>query len=123
MGVAAAILLIMVGLMHSVLGHKKLISPLLQRDNLPIILGSLENTRLTILVGWHITTLFWWMIAGVLLFSASRPETAYEALVLGLGVVCAISGLAALILSKAKHRSWVFFLPIAVLCFLEVFGK
>jgi hypothetical protein len=53
----AALLTILVGAMHSVLGGKRLIAPILRMEGLPIILGSLKNTRLTLLVGWHIASL------------------------------------------------------------------
>jgi len=114
----AAVLLICVGLMHSVVGHKKLIAPLIKRDDLPIILGSLQNTKLTILVGWHITTLFWWVIAFALIWLRFDPVHLPQALLSATSAACAVSGLAALILSKGKHLSWVFFLPIAMFLML-----
>lgn len=111
----AAILTIAVSLMHSVLGERRLIGPLLRREDLPVILGSLKNTRLTLRIAWHITSLMWWGIAAVLAYMHVAPETASVAFLWMVSAVFGVSGAAALVASRGKHRSWVFFLPIAVL--------
>ncbi len=111
----AAILTIAVGLMHSILGGRRLIKPILEMEGLPVILGDIRNTRLTLFAGWHMLTLTWWSIAATMIylhyFSAGM-ETAFLAIVAGM---FAISGMTALIASRGRHLSWVFFLPTSAI--------
>ncbi len=113
--ILAAGLLFAVGAMHSFLGGKRLIVPLLKRSDLPVILGSLENTRLTLWVGWHILTLFWWGHAAVLVVIAVAPAQAVIATLLALSFCSGLTGILALFLSRAKHRSWIMFLPLSLI--------
>jgi hypothetical protein len=111
----ASILTIAVSLMHSLLGGKRLIAPILRMDGLPVILGSVANTKLTLRIGWHITSLLWWGVAAVLASLHFSPQLAAPAFLWMVCVVFAISGAAALILSRGAHKSWVLFLPIAAI--------
>lgn len=119
---ASAILLVLVGLMHSVLGQRNLISPLLAREDFPVVLGSQRNGRLTLWFGWHALTLFWWAQAYVLWRMADDPSRAGPTTLVSLAIACALIGATALVVSKAKHLSWVFFLPIAILLGLAAYG-
>ena len=119
----AAVLLSLVGLMHSLLGGKRLIDPILRRDDLPIILGGIKNTRLTLWVGWHALTLFWWSQAAVLVAIAVSPGYAITAFLTALSLASGFTGLLALFLSRAKHKSWVMFLPLsAVTGYIALWG-
>jgi hypothetical protein len=113
----AAFLLFTVGAMHSVVGGKRVIAPILRRSDLPVILGSVENTRITLSVGWHILTVFWWGQAVVLVVVAVAPEHVITAFLLSLSACSALAGVLALILSRAKHLSWILFLPLALITF------
>jgi hypothetical protein len=115
--ILAALLLFAVGAMHSILGGKRLIAPILRRPDLPVILGSLENTRLTLWVGWHVLTLFWWGQAVVLVVIALAPELVVTATLVTLSACAGLTGMLALVLSRAKHRSWALFLPFAFITF------
>lgn len=111
----SAILLFLVGLMHSALGGPHLINPILKRKDLPIILGSIENSRLTLLIGWHALTMVWWGQALVLLILAYDAALGVPALLLSISATSATLALAAIFLSRGRHLSWVFFIPVAVL--------
>lgn len=111
----AAILTVAVSLMHSILGEKRLIGPLLRMEGLPVILGSLNNTKLTLRIAWHITSLMWWGIAAVLVAMHVAPGTVSVAFLWMVSAVFGVSGAVALVASRGKHRSWIFFLPIAAL--------
>lgn len=117
---AAAVCLFLVGLMHSYLGGRKLIAPLMERKDFPIILGSQRNGRLTLYFGWHALTLFWWAQAIVLVAITVRPSLVIPMTLLSLAVACAIMGALALIASRGRHLSWIFFLPISVLLLTAV---
>lgn len=113
--ITAATLLVLVGLMHSVLGGKRLISPLLKRTDLPIILGSVENTRLTLWVGWHLLTFVFFGQAILLVVIALSPENAITTAIISVSISTGLAGLLALVLTRGKHRSWIMFLPISAL--------
>lgn len=109
----SAILLVLVGAMHSVLGGKNLVTPLLAREDFPVVLGSQRNGRLTLWFGWHALTFFWWAQAYVLWRIAQDASQAGPATLIAWAVACGLIGIAALVVSKGKHLSWVFFLPTA----------
>ncbi len=115
----AAILLVCVGAMHSILGGKNLIGPLMKRDDFPVVLGSQRNGRLTLWFGWHALSFFWWAQAYVFWRMASDPAQTAQATLLAWAFSCAAIGGVALIVSRGKHLSWVFFLPVAVLLALS----
>lgn len=119
---AAAILLFLAGLMHSLLGEKNLIRPLLAREDFPVVFGSQRNGRLTLWFGWHALTLFWWAQAYVLARMAVDVETAAETVLITLAGACGLLGLTALLVSKGKHLSWVFFLPLAGILTWEIWA-
>lgn len=118
MVIAAAVCLFLVGLMHSVLGGKNLVAPLMARNDFPVVLGSQRNGRLTLYFGWHALTLFWWAQAIVLVTIATEPSVVIPATLLSLAMACMILGGLALFVSRGRHLSWIFFVPIAVLLFI-----
>ena len=73
--IVAALLTVAVGLMHSVVGGRRLIEPIAAMDGLPVILGSVERTKLTLRVGWHALSLTWWGMAVALVLMQAVPET------------------------------------------------
>ncbi len=111
----AALVTILVSLMHSVLGGRRLIAPILRMEGLPIILGSLKNTRLTLWAGWHMLTMTWLGLAAMLAYLHFTPDHAGKAFLFMVAVLFAISGAAALVLSRGAHLSWVLFLPVAAI--------
>ena len=66
----AAALLFLLGLAHSVLGERYLLTRLFRRDNLPKLLGSTAFTVGTLRFVWHLTTLAWYGLATLLLLAA-----------------------------------------------------
>jgi hypothetical protein len=120
--ILAAALLFLVGLMHSVLGGRRLITPLLERPDLPIILNSIANTRLTLWVGWHLLTLFFWGNAVLLIVIAIDPARAVTAALMVISSCTGLAGSLAVTLTRGKHKSWIMFIPVSVLTGLSAFG-
>lgn len=118
----SSILLFLVGLMHSALGGSRLINPILLRDDLPVILGSVKNSKMTLLIGWHALTLFWWGQATVLAVLHFDRDGADQVFLGTLSIACGIIGVIALFVSRGKHLSWVFLLPISVLSAFAAFS-
>lgn len=113
--IIAAILTFAVGLMHSWIGGKRLIGPILTMQGLPVILGSVARSRLTLEAGWHASALTWWGISAVLAYLHFTHENVAAAFLWMVSVVFSVMGVAALVLSRGAHVSWLFFLPTAAI--------
>jgi hypothetical protein len=111
----AAVLILLLGLVHSLLGERYILVRLFRRDNLPRLFGSDAFTKNTLRFAWHLTTVVWFGI-GVLLvqLSTGRPLGTAE-LGVTLAITAAASGLVALVGSRARHPAWIVFLVVAAL--------
>tara|TARA_A100001391_G_scaffold14571_1_gene8390 strand:+ start:24 stop:395 length:372 start_codon:yes stop_codon:yes gene_type:complete len=109
----AAALTVMIGLYHSLAGEQRLIRPLLALDTLPRLRGSTDFTRALIRTAWHITTLAWFGLAGILIVMDGQNGAGRTAVLGIIAVVFAVSGIAALIFGRGRHPAWLAFLPIA----------
>ena len=111
---AAAVILVLLGLVHSVLGERMLVSRLLKRDNLPKMLGSDVFTKHTIRYCWHLTSLLAFGMAWMLVqISEGDPV---QALVRTVAITLLLGTVLAVVLTRARHLSWVFFLMAAIIC-------
>ena len=116
----AAVLLVLVGLFHSVLGGQRLIAPIVAHEDLPIILGSRTMSRVTLKAGWHLLTVMWFALAAILVLD-QLAVAQFRQLTLGvLGGTFVFCGVMALILSRGKHLSWAFFFPIGGILLWQV---
>jgi hypothetical protein len=113
--IVAAMLTILVGLFHSIAGEIRLVRPLLARPDLPGLGHGPWYGRALIRTAWHITTLTWWGIAAMLVVIHRAPLPDHAPLLWIISAVFAVSGVAALVLSRAQHPAWLAFLPIAAL--------
>lgn len=119
---AAAALTVAVGVAHSWLGERYLVSRLLRRSDLPLLFGGDAFTRATIRFAWHLTTAAWLGLAAVLLVLAGAPSGHPGVRQVGLAVAAAFVASAALALAvtRGRHLSWLVFLAIAGLILLAV---
>ncbi len=113
----AAILLIFIGLAHSILGERYILIRLC-RQPLPKLFGSDEFTKKTLRFAWHITTIAWFGFAAILLIEHSG-ELTRDSLLFVIAGVFSVSGVVALVASRGRHLSWLVFGAIAVLCMLS----
>ena len=107
--------IVVVAFAHSYMGEKNLIAPLLRRDNLPVILGSIEMTRATLRVAWHVTSLNWLGIAAVLLYLQFNTTHLEQVVLWATCGMFAASGVVAIIAGRGKHLAWIPFLVVAVM--------
>ena len=120
--VSAALLAIAVGAVHSILGERYIIRPILRRADLPQLFGDDSFTRQTIRFAWHLTTVAWFGLAAILIV-LSGP---FISIRVGDGVVFAIAltflvtTIVALAGSRGRHLSWVVFAAITALCLLAL---
>ncbi|MBZ2188234.1 MULTISPECIES: hypothetical protein [Alcanivoracaceae] len=102
----AAVLIFMLGLAHSVLGERFILTRLFRRDALPKLFGGTEFTARTLRFAWHITTVAWWGIA-LLLWLAASGDLTTESVLVVLGYTVVISGILPLVITRGRHLSWV----------------
>lgn len=114
--VTSAFLAIFIGLVHSYLGERYILTRLFKGD-LPKLLGSDWFTKRTLRFAWHLTTVAWWGFAAVLfILSSSNGDTQKQILVV-IAVVFFVSGLFSSVFTKGKHISWIFFWLISGMSF------
>ncbi|MEM7278349.1 MAG: hypothetical protein AAF385_09500 [Pseudomonadota bacterium] len=114
--IAAAALVVFIGLVHSILGERFILLRLF-RQPLPPLFGSDDFTKKTLRFAWHITTLAWFGLAAIIVhISEASADRAVILTIIGL--TFGASALVALLASRGKHYSWLVFGVIAVLCFL-----
>lgn len=114
---AAVILIIMIGCAHSYLGERYILTRLFHRP-LPRLFGSDDFTRKTLRFAWHITTVAW-LGFGAILLLVHRGDLSKVSILGVIGITFGISAAIALVASRGRHLSWVFFGLIAAACFLS----
>ena len=109
----AAVLIALLGLAHSVLGERYILIRLFRRD-LPKLFGGTEFTRRTLRFAWHITTVFTWGMAALLLQLDGAPTP--ESLARTLGWTFLVSGVLPLVHTRGRHLSWIVLFAAGGLC-------
>jgi len=109
----AAALTAAVAVLHSVLGERLVIGPLLTGDA-PKLRGSARLMRRTVRFAWHLTSLWAFAFAALLIFYARDPMQHVTALKL-VSATFLLSALMSAIMTRGKHFSWVVFLAIGLL--------
>lgn len=107
------ILAIAIGLIHSFLGEKYIIIPLLESDNLPALQGSVWYTKRVIRVAWHLTTVAWFGFAAILYVLSAQSANLHRDILLIISAMFLASAVISGYFSHGQHLSWVFFGAIA----------
>lgn len=111
----AALLLIGIGTAHSVLGERYVLRRLERLDDLPrLTLGGREMMAPVLRFAWHITTIAWIGIAGILILMAHDVLSNQSAAIVVAATFLA-SALASGIPSRGRHYSWIVFLAVAII--------
>jgi len=112
---AAAAIIVLLGLAHSALGERFIITRLLRRDDLPKVLGSSEFTKHTLRYCWHLTTVM--AIGMAYLLIQIEQGDVYTALVRTLAITLVVCGAMAIVITRARHLSWIGLILAGVICF------
>jgi hypothetical protein len=117
----AAILATGVGVAHSWLGERYILTRLFRRPDLPHLFGSDHFTRRTLRFAWHLTSVAWWGFAALLLVLAQGDAATLRAqALLVIAGTFAIHALVTAIASRGRHLAWPVFTAIAVLAWLAI---
>jgi len=112
--VIAAVLLVALGVLHSILGERYIIRHLLGRDDLPSVLGGQTYTAGVIRFAWHITSLLAIGIAAVLALIAFGAD--WRGIAIAIGVTCLACAVLPVLYTRGRHLSWAVFGAAGVLC-------
>lgn len=110
----AAILTIAIGAVHSWLGERRLIGPLLSPELRQGPLASSPFARQVLRFAWHLTSIAWWGIGAILAVLAFSPLDPQSRLMVAvIGATFLASGIVTLVASRSRHLAWPVFLAIA----------
>ncbi len=113
----AAFLLFGTGIVHSVLGERRLIGPLLTPEKRSGLLENSKFARQVLRFAWHLTTLTLWGFAAILSGLAVSPPGQQTATTLAImAMICLLCAVYIFVTSGARHLAWPVFLVAAGLC-------
>jgi hypothetical protein len=116
--VVAAVMVSLLGVAHSYLGERYILVRLFRRAELPSLFGGQAFTRHTLRFAWHLTTVAWLGIAGLLFVLASPRGAGVQRQAQVIAATFAISAIVSLLGSRGRHLSWVVFIIAAALVWL-----
>jgi hypothetical protein len=115
---AAAVLTILVGLVHSILGERLIFRRMRTSGFIPVNGGPvLREPHVRILwAAWHLVTVMGWGLAAFLAWVAFRvPGTAPDFLLHATAATMLASAVIVLVGTKGKHPGWVGLLAVSFL--------
>lgn len=112
---ASSALTVLLGVAHSALGERLIVQPILRLQGLPVVLGGTARTKGVIRYAWHLLSLTWWGLAGLMAYMAAVPATLSEPFLWMVVIVFGLSGAIVLAASRGRHMAWVLFLTAATL--------
>jgi hypothetical protein len=112
----AGFLAIIVGVAHSVLGERYILTRLFRRGDLPKLFGGTEFTERTLRFAWHVTSIAWWGFAAVLFQLAVGPVSNRNIATV-VGVTFCTTAFVVLVASRGRHLAWPVFLFIGCAAF------
>jgi hypothetical protein len=119
---AAAGLTALIGLIHSWLGERRLIGPLLAPATRRGLLRESRFARGVLRYAWHLTSLAWWGFAAIFVVLAPAPLAPPGGRILAiLAATFLLTGLVVLISSRGRHLAWPLFLGIAAAAAVPLF--
>lgn len=111
---AAAVLTIVIGLVHSWLGERRLIGPLLSPERRQGMLVASAFARRVLRFAWHLTSIAWCGIGAILAALAVSPlDRQGRYALVAIGTTFLVTGMVTLVVSRGRHLAWPFFLAIA----------
>lgn len=115
----AALLLVGIGIAHSVLGERYVLRRLERLNNIPrLTLGGKELMVQVLRFSWHLTSIAWFGIAGVLVLMA-HDTLSNKSAAFALAATFMVNAVASGVLSRGRHYSWIVFLSIGTILLYE----
>lgn len=122
MFVLAAVLMVLIGLVHSVLGERLIFRRMRRGQWIPTEGGKLigEGHVRILWATWHGLTVFGWGMAAMILWMALHPSAEPGWLIMRHIVAASALGTSVLVLvgTQARHPGWIGLLAVALLVWL-----
>lgn len=110
--VFSASVLLLTSALHSVLGERFILRPLLRREDLPRLFGSRDFVPHTLRFVWHLLSIAFVGLAGILIALAmDSPRGMFTGTI---SAAAAASAVVAAAISRGRHLSWVAFAAVAM---------
>lgn len=119
--IAAGMLMILIGIAHSVIGEILIFRQLRAGTIVPLLApGPLRERHLRILwANWHLTSVLGWGLAALLILIAVAPDPSSHALHVRIIAIATLAGsLLVLYATKGRHPGWFGLLVAAGLAWL-----
>jgi hypothetical protein len=113
-------LCVLIGITHSYLGETKILMPMYAQYKLPVLRGSDRATKNVLRFAWHLTSVAWAGIGGVLFAIASPAPNPMAYALRVISVTFAIHAVVTASMSRGRHYAWIVFTAIAVLAWLGI---
>lgn len=113
----AAVLLMVTAFVHSLLGERRLIGPLLARRE--GVLAS-DLARFVLRLAWHLLSVAWMVLALILVQLVRDPATARFWAAAGTGVAFTGVGLFDAVASRGRHIGWPLLTGIGIAALLSL---
>ncbi|GAA1830164.1 hypothetical protein [Agromyces salentinus] len=115
----AGVLMVLLGIGHSILGERFVVGWLLERDELPPMSGGRAIAAGTIRFAWHVTSMLAIAIGVALaLFGFGASPEAIVGSIGGMLVLCAVLPA---VYTRWRHPSWLIFALSGTLCLVWAF--
>jgi len=110
----AACLCVALGLAHSFLGERYILTRLFRRTDLPRLFGGTEFTMRTLRFAWHLTSVAWWGSAALFFYLAQGPISSATVASI-LAAVFLVSASITFFASHGRHLAWPVFLLVGLI--------
>lgn len=110
----AAAIIVLLGVLHSILGERYILTRLFRRSELPPVLGGPQFTQGTLRFTWHLTSLMAFGLAGVLI-QIERADGDVS-IVSTIGWTMLLSGFLPVYFTRGRHLSWIGLFGAALAC-------
>jgi hypothetical protein len=117
---AAGLLSILVGLIHSILGELLIFKKLREDSFIPTLaMQPLHEKSVRILwATWHLASIFGWGIGAILISLSKSNFATSDVIIQYIAFSMFFSGVLVLVATRAKHPGWIGLCTVAVLCWL-----
>ena len=111
----AALQFLALGIGHSYLGERFVLAPIFRNPDLPKLFGSGQYMRRILRLAWHVTSVAWFGLAGIVVLLA-HPPVDPRAISVAIGITALVSFALVMIFTRGRHvAAWVAFLVIAAI--------
>ena len=111
---------VLIGITHSYLGEVRILKPMYAQYKLPVLRGSDRATKNVMRFAWHLTSVAWAGLGGVIFAIASPAPNPFACILRVIATTFAIHAVVTAAATRFRHYAWIVFGAIAILTWLAV---